>query len=445
MEFISLIQGLWVILTLCLFFIKMRIGLCLYIAYIFLVPYMNINLGINLQWNLVNLILLLAFFVAFKRSGKRQRMSFKPFMPFLFLQLFQLLEMPFQNRVPMSYSLNTFRLDLMLNLIPPFVIWNYSAIDGKVGSLLRKTTVICICIAFGYGLFLTTTGGVNPYQIAISAANGVEWNKEYAAIANGRLFGRISSVFAHPMNYGLFLGLALVYIYSIRDYLKRYVTIILCVGIVIAIVLCGVRSPIGALFVTIMVYLFLSHKIKLMIQFGILAGIGFAIINTIPELSNYIGSIFSDKKSLEGGSSLEMRMNQLEGCFYEIRNNPFFGNGYGWVDFYKEKFGDHPVLLAFESLVYVVLCNSGYVGAVIWVLFLIKLFKNTNKLVADKNVVIYVLLLLTYYLSYTVITGEYGYMKFLILFYTLVLICNGYTPDKILMRKNIKADESTLV
>lgn len=431
MQIISLIQGLWVALIVLMFFAKMRTGICLYVAYIILVPYMNISLGgIQLQWNLVNFVMLFAFFIA-NGSNKSKTFNIKPFVPFLFLYIAQLIEIPFQHRVPLNYAFNTFRLDLMLNLIPPFVIWNYSSIDSHFKNQLRKTVVVCICIAFGYGLFLTTTGGINPYQLAISAANGVDWNKDYAAVVEGRLFGRISSVFAHPMNYGLFLGLALCYIYSIKKYLKSYVVNCIFLGIVLAIFLCGIRSPIGALFATVLSFLLFTHRIKLLVQVGILGCIGYIIILNIPTLSDYVGSIFSDSKAIEGGSSFELRMKQFEGCLYEIKNNPIFGNGYGWTDFYKDKYGDHPILLAFESLIFVVLCNGGFLGAIIWIVFLLKLYANTRRLLNDDNVIVCCLSLVSYYLAYTIITGEYGYMKFLILFYTLILVSTGYTPNSI--------------
>ena len=35
---------------------------------------------------------------------------------------------------------------------------------------------------------------------------------------------------------------------------------------------------------------------------------------------------------------------------------------------------------------------------------------------------IFAITLTTYYLAYSVITGEYGYMKYLILFYTFILL-----------------------
>lgn len=217
MQIISLIQGLWVALIILMFFAKLRTGICLYVAYMILVPYMNINLGINLQWNFVNLILLFAFLLYWMNNKGGRKIDFKPFTPFLFLFFIRFLEMPFQNGVPLDFALNVFRKDLMQFLILPFVIWNYSRTDDKLIVPLRITAVISICIAFIYGLFLTTTNGINPYQIYIQYANGIVWDDSYSAVVEGRLFGRISSVFNHPMTYGLFLGLSLTYIYSIRD------------------------------------------------------------------------------------------------------------------------------------------------------------------------------------------------------------------------------------
>ncbi len=136
------------------------------------------------------------------------------------------------------------------------------------------------------------------------------------------------------MTYGLFLGLSLTYIYSVRDSLKKYQLIIIFSGLVLAIFLCGIRSPIGALFVTLIVFLGLTHKVKLMLQIGLLGGLAYFILSMIPEMNSYVGSIFSDDKSNVSGSSLDMRLTQLEGCFQEIRNNPIFGKGYSWDTYY---------------------------------------------------------------------------------------------------------------
>ena len=68
------VQTLLTVTILVLFFVKFRIGLCVYIAYIFLVPYCSINIGgLSLGWNLMNTALLLAYCINCNRKfGKIQ-------------------------------------------------------------------------------------------------------------------------------------------------------------------------------------------------------------------------------------------------------------------------------------------------------------------------------------------------------------------------------------
>ena len=108
--------------------------------------------------------------------------------------------------------------------------------------------------------------------------------------------------------------MALVYVYSVRECLNKYVGVVLILGIIAAIFLCGIRSPIGALFATVLVFLLLNHKVKLMIQVAIVGCLGYAIISSVPDLNSYVESIFSDDKSEVAGSSMEMRMEQFELC-----------------------------------------------------------------------------------------------------------------------------------
>ena len=149
MQVISLIQGLWVAMIILMFFVRLRTGICMYVAYMILVPYMNINLGINLQWNVVNVLLLAAFFLTYNK-GKKVPLTFKPFTPFLFLFIAQLMEMPFQEGVPFDYAFNDFRLQLMTYLILPFVVVKNKPYPKAIQILI--TTVFFNCSA-SFGSF----------------------------------------------------------------------------------------------------------------------------------------------------------------------------------------------------------------------------------------------------------------------------------------------------
>ena len=84
----------------------------------------------------------------------------------------------------------------------------------------------------------------------------------------------------------------------------------------------------------------------------IIAGfIGYQVIITIPDLSAYLGSIIdinNERQDIKG-SSIEMRLEQFQGCLKEIQNCFFIGKGYGWTTYYMSQHEVHPVILASES------------------------------------------------------------------------------------------------
>jgi hypothetical protein len=138
-------------------------------------------------------------------------------------------------------------------------------------------------------------------------------------LAEGRLFGRISSVFVHPMAFGLFLGLSLMYVYSVKDKIGKPLFYFLMLIIIVTIMVCGIRTPIAALLISVVSFLILKHQVKLMIQIVGLCLIGYLILLNIPGMESYIGSIFmqNSKSSNLAGSSLAMRIDQLGGGVFK--------------------------------------------------------------------------------------------------------------------------------
>lgn len=416
------IQGLWVLLTIVFFFFRLRIGLCLYVAYIFMVPYMNIRLGVNLQWNFVNMLLLGAFVKDFLKQ-KKVKFNLGVLLPFFVLYLFLFFEIPFQEDVPLGYSLNEFRISAMGTLILPMVLWNVARYDEHLVSNLRMTVLLCIIFIMGYGLFIAYLGGgVNPYLLLVQTVNGVEFNESYIQVSGGRLFGRISSVFAHPMTYGMFLSLSVVYMFSIKKKLSKWKIWSLMIMGVVSVLLCGIRTPIGTLMVSFALYLLLNMRIKLLIQCSVFVLSIILFICLIPDLDSYVGSIFVSNSNDVSGSSIEMRFEQLGGCFTEISNSPIFGKGYSWANYYHSLKGDHPVILAFESLLFVVLCNNGFLGLVVWTIVFGKVILKSFKLRVPREESIMLCILTITYLVYSLITGEYGYMKYYLIFFTLMML-----------------------
>ena len=419
---IGVLQTLWIFLILALMVVRFKVGLSLYLAYIILVPYMSISFGgILLQWNFINMIVLLMAIYEFKIKRTNFKIDFKPLLPFLIYFCISLIMMPFQNGVPIGIQFDTWRMQLMKYMILSFALWNEMRLDASSVKLYRNVALICIAISACYGLFLTTIVGANPYIMLLSITNGSEFNENYAlAFGEGRIFGRISSVFTHPMMFGLFLGISLIYVFFNRKVLNKYIFILLFLIITINMIVCGVRSVIAGTVIAIILFLLQTRNFKMVLIAAIIGLVGYNIINSIPELSTYIGSIADivNQKQDVTGSSLSMRMEQLYGCFEEIDNSLLFGKGFGWTGYYTTLHGDHPIILSFESLIYIILCNSGLIGVLLWAFLIFKIMRRNSIFVKETKVLLNTLLF--FYLAYSCITGEYGYMQLYIIFYVLM-------------------------
>lgn len=411
-----------IILTLILItcFFNIKIGAALYIAYAILVPINDITLGpIHLGENFPKTLLILALLYDFK-IRHHYKLSWRLIIPFIIYYIIELAIIPFQDETPSGFMYKTLRSSVMRDLFGAFVVYNVLAKYPRSISLIRRSLLISIFIAGLYGLYLTTTGGFNPYTNLIILSQGSALDAQFMLSyysASDRMFGRISSVFIHPMSFGLFIGLSMIYVFAIRKKISRKILVSLMMILSLDALFCGVRSCIGGLAVAVGFYLIFSRNARIGISALIIGLIAYNIILQMPELSSYLGSIadINNSKGNVSGSSIDMRLDQLYGCFDEIKKCPFIGKGFGWTGYYRENFGDHPVILAFESLIFVILCNNGILGFFIWGLLIYLIIKNNHKakltdpIIADT--------ILVFYISYSCITGEYGYMQYYLLFY----------------------------
>lgn len=416
----ELILEITIFLIIAFSFIKLKVGVAIYLAYLMLVPYMQIRLGgLTLSYNLVNLIFLIAFFVDF-RGRHKYRIDYKPLIPFIALYVGYLIIMMFSSETPLTYMFNKYRQNVMQIFILAFVMWNVMLQDYASLKLFRNVCLGCIAIASIYGLFLTQAEGLNPYILELTDISGGEYNIEYLTRETGRMFGRITSVFIHPMSFGLFLGLALIFIYSCIKKINVYILVILSLLVLMNVFTCGVRSVIAGLATSVLFYLLLIRKFKIFVGTAVVMAVIYGVISRIPEMSEYVTSIVDSRSTNIGGSSLDMRISQFLGCFDIIGRNPLFGMGFDWHQYYMQSHVTHPKLLAFESLVYVVLCNFGFVGVILWIVYAFKMYKYMRSLGNLKEILL-PLTLFVFYLSYSCITGEYGYMQVFILFYIVMI------------------------
>ena len=320
---------------LILSFIKIRYGACLFVLYMIVVPAMNLNIaGFQIGENYINTIFL--FSLIYHKNINGFQYNYGPIKFIIIYFIFCLMFLPFSDNVYGFESLDRWRRNAMMNIFFPLVIYNIITEDTKSIVYFRNIVLLAIFLTIGYGYVQVMLDGLNPYQVTLMTLEGIdpyEMNKYYAAEGEGRLFGHMSSVFRHPMSFGLFIGLSVLYLFCVRKEMNKYVFYFLFVISCVMAILCGVRSTIGGLMFSILYIILKQANKKIIINSICYIFIILIIISFIPDVSDYVGSIFSSgEKSAVRGSSLSSRWVQFVGAFNEFIRNPFFGLGYSWTD-----------------------------------------------------------------------------------------------------------------
>lgn len=413
----GLILSISFILVLLFIIFKPKFGVCFFIAYSFLVPIMKLQIGsFSIGSKFTSLILLIVVFA--KYSKKLKYISLRPLYPFLILYIGLLILSLMGDVMTFSESFNSFTDSFLIDIMTPLSLYVIIMSEPTSIKLVKRSMIIIFFVILVYALLLLYIPGVNPYMLLISQLYpDLKYVGDYYDVAlSGRMFGRISSVFYHPMQFGVVLGLIVLYSTFMKKYnlLGRKMYLLIILPTFICILFCGVRTPIVALLGALCVYLFLNRKFSLLLKFGLGICLILFILSFFPEMEDYALSIFHSNDSQVGGSSLAMRMKQLDGCFDEITNNPLFGHGYGWRAFYQEHYGDHPVILAFESVLFVTLCESGLLGVLLWIFVILYFFKINNN--SD------FISLLSYFILYILITGEFGFQYFMMIYVIMYAI-----------------------
>lgn len=413
---------------------KLRYGIALCLLFEILVPpVFNLKL-IGLPFNIRYIYILLLLIVVIKLRLKRKKLDYKIFKPYLILFVPLTIIMFFQTATPLSIQFSSITRVVMVTFLLPVIIWNANRIDKGSINYIIKIYCIYVLIACIYGLFLTQSLGINPYLILLyDTYSNKPFNVEYAAaLGEGRLFGRIQSTFVHPMTWALFLCFAFILNYTFYNKEKKNIRYILLLIIISAnLLICGVRTGIVVTIICFIIDLVRKKKIKVLILLSVSIFIiaSFTIANN-EEVQNYLMSIidFSGNKSQVSGSSFGMRINQLLGCFSIISDSPIFGNGYGWHSYYMSINGDHPIVLAFESILFVIICNSGFLGLLIYFYFFYNIIRRP--IIKIDNDGKYYLQMLTFsYIGFSLITGEYDYLQQFAIYHSL-LLCYFYNYNK---------------
>ena len=342
--------------------------------------------------------------------------------PFLFFFCITFFLMFIQDRTPFSEQYTEWKGDFLKTMVAPIAIYTLFKYDNSIVDYVKWGVVVAFLIAGIYALLLTRLpAGINPYLMIAAAANNADYDMSYSDDV-GRVVQRIFSTFSHPLMWNYFICLFLLTFWNFRNKVPSIVYFALICLACFDLVFSGVRTGIAALLFIVCYIIWKKKKIKYFFYAIILFLLSLTVIRTNSDLYDYFYSIVDNSKTDNKGSDLDMRLSQWEGCVDECRGREMVGNGYRFTSYYEANYGPHPKAYTFESLIFVIYTNWGVFGFFIWGAFFFMIYKNHHKRFKQRIHMIYLDAMLLLYIVFSTLTGEYHFMSWFALFYSIIYI-----------------------
>ena len=198
---------------------------------------------------------------------------------------------------------------------------------------------------------------------------------------------RIASTWSHPIAYGYIcslLSILLLYDYKNKDKL------ILLGLLAINVFICGSRTAIVCYIFMSFVYWFFFIDAKKKIQIAILGTVLAFFLLQYPPFYKKIADTYLSASGNDNvaGSSMDMRTTQLEAVLTVSINFPLFGGGLDYIEevmeYGTENWRDREGFYGFESYIFEVLIERGWVGilieslSVICIIFVFYKYRKNN-------------------------------------------------------------------
>ena len=270
-------------------------------------------------------------------------------------------------------------LAFVINFIMMAFLLNYVPFTPK--GLKRINYVIAIwgIIVGLYGI-LNYVIKINPYLVLMSSISGVDASSEFF-MEEERAFlqGRVSSFFSHPLLLGQISIIMFSYgLFSLKLFVNSFLRWTCLFLLILMCILCGSRSALVPIVLTIIIYLVYEGRkktVKYFLFFSVLVfGISVFLPSKYHEAAKGFFYIWDDSYAKEAnikGSNFEMRLNQVGNGLYIIEDNPLFGLGQGYV---SQHGSNHEEMLGYESYILQFLVDGGIIGVLFFTFFYFYLY-----------------------------------------------------------------------
>lgn len=284
-----------------------------------------------------------------------------------------------------------------------FAIQTFMLVKTEEGAVLMLKRFVSCAVVFNvvYCVIFEIIVGVNPAGLPLYILLGVDNNDfitDMIDLERGSLSFRAQTIYRHSLSLGQYMLVFLPLFLKNEKQTVRFVYIVL---IAFLIVVSGSRSamvPMLLLFLLDMKGSVKSLVPKLLVlvvvcifAFGFLPSLQQKKI--IQKVEPFVASLqfWDDDKQSQNdisGSTMQMRFDQFDAALVEIEDNPFFGRGYDYRDYYILKHNDlHPELLGFESVLLLYLVERGWIGLVFFFLMAYYIYRIFTQELNERRII----------------------------------------------------------
>lgn len=361
-------------------------SITIYLLLFFLLPdTWAFDFGPSLPLITLRRVFYLITFFSFIIYYRRFKGKIKFPMLFRFSIGFLVLSYTISTILSVNIQISIFRLfhlfieQILLMFIMLRVLNNRELAKNGLLALCLSALILCFFGNFEY------ISNVNHFtQVSLSDSQMRVYWATYENTERLGIYGRIHSLCSHPMTFGGFLAIifpiVIAFALMSKPVLKKMLFLIIAFLCIEGVFFSLARSSVIALFVGIVVFLiFMAIKVKIKYVLFILS---FSIILLIALISFYdptriiiTSSIKPWKQPTEmGGSSLELRIEQLRNTLEYSNKKPVFGYGpgSGWID--RTKAFKKELVRGLENIWMLNLLEIGWVGLISLFFFLFQVF-----------------------------------------------------------------------
>jgi len=256
-----------------------------------------------------------------------------------------------------------------------------------------KIIMYTACLMGIYGIF-NYIAHANPYITVLNASYGALSNALdfFMEEQRGGLSGRVMGTMLHPLAWGAVSSILFMQFFIKKLELSKPVKIGFIFIFFLNAFFSGSRSALLATILGGGYIVWISGiqiKLKAIAYVGLLLLVGMIALYQVPQLKQFQpffeSTLFFWDDSVQTnsdikGSSADGRYEQFLGAIKMVEKNPVFGLGQGYIKYYIETFGIHPVLLGFESIVFTAIVENGFFGLFWWGLFFLLLYRMIGKI-----------------------------------------------------------------